>query len=379
MTPIIHDAHLDLAWNALTFGRDYTKSAHDLRRIEQTQDNAAPKVSGLATVGLPDLLRGRVGVVTATLFTALAAQEFGEWDIVCYETPAQAHDQARRQIDYYEELAGRCDQIELVRTRRELGAVLKTWEGWVEPEVLDGEAVLDETEGKDDPRRVGIILSMEGADPILEPAQVEEWYAWGLRAVGPAWSATRYAGGTHAPGPLTDLGRELLDAMAGLNMALDLSHLAEEAYFQAVERYEGAALVASHSNPRRFCPTDRGLSDEMIALLAERDGVIGVVPYNGFLKPGWTMWRDRKEEVTMDDVIAAIDHICQVTGSARHAGLGSDFDGGFGAQHIPVEFDTIADLWKVGDALRARGFGDDDVAAVLGGNFLRVYRLCLPE
>lgn len=361
---IVFDAHEDIAWNALTFGRDYTKSAHTLRRIEQENGSIAPKVNGLATLGLPDYLRGRVGVVAATLFTAPVKYKFGEWDTICYETPAEAYDLAQRQLDYYKELASNEERFELVYTRGELDAVLETWED----DTLD-----------DDPRRVGIILSMEGADPILEPAQIEAWYGWGVRAVGPAWTATRYAKGTHEPGPLTDLGCELLDAMAALNMVLDLSHLAEQAFLQAVERYEGDALLASHSNARRFCPSDRGLSDRMIRLLAQRDGVVGIVPFNAFLKPGWTLWRDRKEDVTMDDLAAAIDHICQLTGSARHVGLGSDFDGGFGAQHIPMGLDTVADLWKIGDALRERGYGEDDVAAVLGGNFTRIYRTALPD
>ncbi len=356
---IVFDAHEDLAWNALTFGRDYTKSARAIRRQEQDAGSVAPKANGEATLGLPDWLRGRVAVVVGTLFVSPGKHTIGGWDRICYETPEEAYTHAQRQIDYYEQLEDGCESIALVRDKAALEAALRTWEG-------------------EQDRTVGIVLSMEGADPIIEPAQLEEWYARGLRAVGPAWSGTRYAGGTGVPGPLTDLGHALLEAMAPLNMALDLSHMAEEAYYQALERYEGPVL-ASHSNPRRFCPTDRGLSDDMIMELAARDGAIGVVVYNGFLKPGWKQRRSRKDEVTIHDVAAAIDHICQVTGTARHVGLGSDFDGGLGYADIPAEFDTVADLWAIADVLEQRGFAQEDIASVLGGNFLRVYSVALPD
>jgi membrane dipeptidase len=369
---IVFDAHEDIAWNAITFGRDYTQGAQAIRQHEQETGAVAPKVNGAATLGLPEWLRGRVGVIVATAFISPAHRQAGAWDTTVYHTPGEASSLAHQQIDYYERLADTCERVELVRTRAELDAVLATWDGYEEPENPDEPQA-------EDARRLGFILSIEGADPIIEPAQLEEWCARGVRAVGPAWVSTRYAGGTGEPGPLTDLGHELLEVMASFGVALDLSHIAEEAYFQALERYEGPAIVASHSNPRRFCPSDRGLSDEMIAAMADRNGVIGVVLYNGFLKPGWHIRHNRKDEVCMADVTAAIDHICQVTGSARHVGIGSDFDGGFGYAHIPAELDTVADLLKIGAALGERGYSDEDIAAVLGGNFLRAYGAALDE
>jgi membrane dipeptidase len=357
---IVFDAHQDIAWNALTFARDYTRSAWETRRLEAEAGSIAPSVNGAATLGLPNWLLGRVGMVCASIFVSPARRAPGAWDTLVYNDPRQAYAQAGRQLDYYLRLADECDRVEVVRDRAELDAVLRTW--------ADGTEVGD--------HRVGLLMSMEGADPILEPEQAEEWYARGVRAVGPAWAATRYAGGTGEPGPLTDLGCALLEVMADLGMVLDLSHAAEEAYFQALDRYEGQ-VIASHSNPHRFCPSDRGLSDRMIAAMAEREGVIGIVPYNAFLKPGWKLGRDRKDAVHMADLIAAIDHVCQVTGSARHVGLGSDFDGGFGYEHIPEEMDTVADLWAVGAALDERGFTPEDVEAVLSGNFLRVFRAAL--
>ncbi len=166
--------------------------------------------------------------------------------------------------------------------------------------------------------------------------------------------------------------------MASYGMVLDLSHMAPEAAIEALDRYE-STLFASHANPLRFCPdrVDRNLSDDVIRRIAERDGVIGIIPYNLFLVRGWSMG-DRKDAANIDTVIAAIDHVCQVTGSAHYVGIGSDFDGGFGAAAAPFGFDTVTDLLSIGTALAKRGFAPDDVTAILNRNMLRVLRAGLP-
>jgi membrane dipeptidase len=222
-------------------------------------------------------------------------------------------------------------------------------------------------------RSIGLVILMEGADPIREPAEIEEWYARGLRIVGPSWAATRYAGGTHEPGPLTALGRVLLEEMARFNMILDLSHMSERAYFDVVDSYPGP-IIASHSNPRRFLPTDRGLSDKMILQLAQRGGVVGITLFNGFLKPDW----QGKSDVTVGLVVDAIDHVAQLTGSSEHVALGSDFDGGLGVESIPAGMDTVADLQLIGRALGDAGFEQIDIERIMYGNWLRILREGLP-
>jgi membrane dipeptidase len=357
MTPIIVDAHQDIAYTML-HGRDYRRSVAETRAREAGNEGQA-----LATLGLPDALRGGVGVVFATLFTEPAARRMNPDtppSPVTYATPEQAYDAALRQWDVYQRMFDETPQLAPVTTSAELDAVLATW-------------AEDAPEAK---RRQGLVLLMENGDPIIEPPQFEEWWARGVRIVGPAWAASRYCGGTGEPGGLTALGEQLLEVMASFNAVLDLSHMAEDAYLQAVERYEGP-IIASHSNSRRFRHSDRHLSDTMIRLLADRDGVIGTVLFNAFLKDGYSK-TDSKDSVPFETVILAIDYVCQLTGSARHAGIGSDFDGGFGSQHIPAGFDTVADLAKVGDGLTARGYSDADVAAILSGNMLRKLREALP-
>jgi membrane dipeptidase len=353
---IVVDAHEDIAYNALAFGRDYRRSALAIRQDEVGTET--PARNGTATVGMPDALLGRVALTFATLFVAPRTRGTAPWDILSYSEPQEAYEIALRQMDYYQRISDEHDKINLVRTQTDLTNVLATWD--------EGKEITD--------HQVGLVVLMENADPILEPKQFEEWYERGVRLVGPAWQATRYCGGTGAPGPLTDMGRELLDVMGSFNAILDLSHMAEDSFLEAVDRYEGV-MIASHSNPRSFRSSDRHLSDEMIRRLAERDGVMGIVLYNNFLTNDW----DKRERLPFSIIPDAIDYVCQITGSAAHVGIGSDFDGGFGRESIPQGLDTVGDLMLIGDALRERGYQEDDITAIMSGNMIRKLRQTLPE
>lgn len=356
MPRLIVDGHEDLAWNWLEFGRDPAQDALAGRASEAGSD--VQWAAGARTVGLPQWLQGQVAVVFATLFVMPERHSYGGWMTQTYANTEQAASKAGEQLSRYRELDAREPQVRLIETIYDLEQVLATW--WTP----DAEPA------------VGLVILMEGADPIQSPAQVREWYERGVRIVGPAWVQTRYAGGTGEPGPLTGLGRELLAEMAQVGMILDLSHLAEAAYLEAVESYAGA-VIASHANPRAFLPTDRGLSDEMIRRLAARGGVVGIMPYNRYLLPGWEVGQGRAA-VPITRVAEAVDAVVQLTGSIEHVALGSDFDGGFGVEAIPAGMDTVADLGLIGEALAARGYADQDVALVLGGNWLRILRSHLP-
>lgn len=347
----IVDAHEDIAWNALALGRDVRRSARETRRLEAGSD--VPRRHGQCMVGLPEWLAGGVAIVCGTIFLPPARRGYS--DPLAYSNAREAHTLAQAQLDLYHRLADEAAQVALVADKAGLDEVLASWDGGAP--------------------QVGIIPLMEGADPIREPAEAERWFKRGVRMVGLAWRAgSRYAGGDSAPGPLTDDGRELLAVMAEVGLMLDVSHMAEEALFEAVDRFEGP-IVATHANPRARVPGPRQLSDQAIQRLAERDGVIGIVPFNTFLQPGWS----DKDEVRVADVAAAIDHVCQVEGHAAGVGLGSDFDGGFGAESAPAEIDTVADLARIGPALGEMGYGTEDIRAILGGNWLRVLRSGLPE
>jgi membrane dipeptidase len=352
---ILVDAHQDIAYNTLCFGRDYRESAlkHREREAEQNMPNA--------TLGLPDALLGRVAIVFSTLFVAPAKASFNTttpYPEPSYKNEKEAYQLALKQLDYYQRLADEDKRIVLVRRQSDLDTVLSSWES----EDLSQ-------------RKQGLVVLMEGADPIIEPKQFEEWYERGVRLVGTSWQQTRYAGGTGAPGGLSHLGNELLEVMAGFNAILDLSHMAEQAFNEAVDRYEGV-IIASHSNPRKFRESDRHLSDDMIRRLAERNGVMGIVLFNRFLSNTWSKGDAR---LPLSIVADAIDHVCQVTGSANHVGIGSDFDGGFGAEQVPEGLETSGDLYLIKDLLLARGYSKEDTEAVIGGNFIAKLRETLPK
>lgn len=349
---MIVDAHLDLAFNALEHGRNLFAELADLRTYELQH----PNPEGIATVTLPELRRGRVGLVFATLFVTPASSGPDAAQKMVYRNAEEAHRRAMAQLDYYHRCADESPSIRLVGDAAGLR------------EVADGQT--------DDPPLLGIVPLMEGADPVREPAELEEWWGRGLRLIGPAWDDTRYAAGAWrgAPQGFSREGYLLLEVMADLGFILDLTHLSEKAALEALERYEGR-LVATHSNCRSLAPhvEQRHLSDDQIRLLGERGGVMGIVLYNRFLKKGHVKG-GRKELVTLDHVAAHVDHVCQLLGTADHVGLGSDFDGGFGAADIPAGMDSAADLGLIGNALGERGYSMADVDKVLGGNWVRFLR-----
>ena len=369
------DAHLDLAYNALGWRRNYRRAARWTRQWEE--GTQAAQDNGQCAVGLPDLVCGHVGIVFGTIFLEPASRKVGEGPI-SYRDAREAHELGMAQLDYYHRWADEEPHVRIVETQSDLTDVLASWQ--MEADAA-GKLIHQSRSNLVDPtvHQVGIVPLMEGADPISEPKELERWAERGLRVVGPSWAGTRYAGGTHEPGGLTKLGRELLEMIASLRLILDVSHLAQQALFEALEDFEGGPgfLIASHSNPQRMMPTDRHLPDQAIELIAERRGVMGVVLYNAFLKRGWGRG-SKKHEVTLDDVVRAIDHICQVTGSADYVGIGSDFDGGFGSEAAPRELDTSRDLHKIGDELLRRGFSRVDVEKIMGGNWLRILKKALP-
>ncbi len=349
----IVDAHLDLAYNALVKGRDPRLGVARIRAQEQ------PPGKDIATVGLPEMRQAGVGLVFATLFVSPSSTPFErEPNEMTYDTPEQAHQMAQAQVDFYRRLVDEDDTLRLVTDWAGLDEVVRS-------------------HGDDGGRPLlGFVLLMEGADCIREPQEAELWYERGVRLIGPAWDDTRYCAGAWRDSKqgFSKEGYALLEVMNGLGMILDLTHMSEVATFQALDAYAGP-VVATHANARAIVPTERQLSDRQIRLIGERDGIIGAVLANFFLLSGYV--RGRKETVPVAQLAAHIDHVCQVIGDARHAGIGSDLDGGFGRLEIPDPMDSIADLPMLVPALRERGYNDLEVAAIMGGNWVELLRRTL--
>jgi membrane dipeptidase len=220
---------------------------------------------------------------------------------------------------------------------------------------------------------IAYILSLEGADSLRTMRDLERAYEQGLRAVGPAhYGPGTYAQGTDATGGLGAPGRELLSEMDRLGMILDASHLCDESFWEAFEHFEGP-IWASHSNCRALVPHNRQLADTQIKALVERGAVIGCALDGWMLVPGWVRGKTTPQsaDLKLERVVDHIDHVCQIAGNARHSGIGSDLDGAFGREQSPADLDTIADLSKLSNLLKARGYQEEDIRQIMHGNFLR--------
>ncbi len=348
--PIV-DAHLDLAENATLFGRDLTISAVETRAVEQ-------RTVRQATVSLPDLERGGVAVVVATVTAGFLAADVGadfEPRSAIYTTPEEAEAQALTQIALYErwENEGR---VRLLKSACDLEDHLELWQTDNNP---------------------GLVLLMEGADPIIRVRNLPRWWKLGLRMIGLTFGDTAYgtgvAGGSSAfkHGGLTPQGFALLESMSELGFAWDISHLAEEGVWQGLEM-NFPRVCASHANARALTPTDRHLSDDAIRAVAGRGGVIGLVLYNAFLEPRWRA--DHSIPVTLADHLRRhAQHMASVGGWGV-VGIGSDLDGGLGLEESPQEIDTVADLVKVGAVVP-----EEAREGVLSANWLRFLRATLPK
>lgn len=357
MLMLIIDAHLDHAWNALQWNRNLLDSVYLIRVHER---ELAGKGSAQNTVALPEMRQGKIALCFATILARSTGHPVPHVD---YRSPTQCYAIAQGQLAYYRALEGEA-QVRIIADLAELNDHFANWEAWDSADKTD-------TDGTPP---LGFVISMEGADPILDPDQLPEWWDAGLRVLGPThYGPGRYAGGTGTELGLTPLGERLLAEMERLGMILDLSHFSDTAFWQALEQHAGPVL-ASHNNCRVLVPHQRQFSDEQLRAILQRDGVVGAAFDAWMLQPGWIVGQSTNENVKLDSVIDHIDHICQLAGNSRHAGIGSDLDGGFGREQSPRDLDTIADLQKLAGLLAGRGYDENDVAAIMHGNWLRLLR-----
>ena len=352
---LIIDAHLDLSMNALQGNRDLLSSAYTIR----TQETGIPG-KGQGTVAFPDMRRGRIALSFVTLFARSTGRPSPHSD---FASPAQSYGIAQGQLAYYHALE-RMGYVRIITDNENLDGHINAWQAWES-------TAIGNASDYDNAPPLGFVISMEGADPILYPTQLEAWVDGGLRLIGLThYGPGRYAGGTGTEMGLTELGRPLLAEMERLGVILDLTHCSDQSFWQALERYNGLVL-ASHNNCRALVPHQRQFSDEQLRAIFERDGVIGAAFDAWMLHPGWVTGETPHEAVTLNTVVDHIDYICQLAGNSRHAAIGTDLDGGYGREQSPSDLDTIADLQNLTGLLEARGYSADDIAAIMHGNWLR--------
>ncbi|MCC7083557.1 MAG: membrane dipeptidase [Pirellulales bacterium] len=360
---LIIDSHLDLSWNALSFNRDQTESIEQMNQREAGMTDSAARRR--ATTSLPELRKAGIGICLATIL-ARAKRHIqpaaGHRRTDCdYGTQSIAYAIGQGQLAYYR-LLEQQDEMKMIGTARELDDHWRRWQA--------------------EPRErlpIGYILAMEGADPIVDPDQAEAWFQQGLRSVMLShYGKSHYSVGTGDNGPLTPRGIELLQEFERIGMILDVTHLSDQSFFEALDNYSGP-VMASHNNCRALVPRDRQFSDEQIRLLIARKAVIGVVLDAWMLKPGWVIGQTKPEGLFLTAVVDHIDHICQLAGNTDHVGIGSDLDGGYGTEQTPSDLKTIADLQKLDELLAERGYASADIDKIFHGNWLRFFRKWLPK
>jgi membrane dipeptidase len=346
---LIFDAHLDLAMNALEWNRDLSRPVAEVRARERNRSDKPDRGQGTVTFG--EMRRGGVGLCVATMIARYVAE--GN-PLLGWHSPEQAWAMTQGQLAWYRAMEERGELVPIT-DRASLERQLARW--------------------GDDPAvaPIGYVLSLEGADSIVTLAHLERGWEQGLRAVGPAhYGPGVYANGTTATGDLGARGRELLREMERLGMILDATHLCDDSFRDALDHFHGP-VWASHSNARALVPGDRQFTDEQIRELIERGAVVNVAFDAWMLVPGWIRGTTHPSTsgVSLETVADHIDHICQIAGNARHCGIGSDLDGGFGREQCPADLESIADLARLPAVLARRGYSAADIEAIAHGNVVR--------
>jgi membrane dipeptidase len=350
----IIDAHLDLSMNALEWNRDLQRPVAEINEREQGLTDKPDRAN--AVVSLPELRKGNIGLVVATQIARYVAPGNS---LPGWHSPQQAWAQTQGQLAWYKTMED-AGQMVQVNNLESLDTHLSLW--------CNGE---DNTD-----KPVGYILSLEGADSIINVGYLEGAYQNGLRAIGPAhYGPGRYANGTDATGKMGAKGIELLKEMERFNIILDATHLCDDAFWQALDVFKGH-VWASHNNCRALVNHNRQYSDEMIKALIDRGAVIGAALDAWMMVPGWVRGQSapRQMNCNLEVMIDHIDHICQIAGNTLHVGMGTDLDGAFGKEQCPYDLETIADMQNVPVLLKNRGYTDADIENIMHGNWLRFLR-----
>lgn len=305
----IVDAHEDIAYHLIRHKRDFTDPCYPCQ------------------ITLPWLLRGQIKLVFNTVFTHPEHRE------------RSAYDEAMHQLDVYDSIYERHGEfVTPIKSLSNLSELHRS-------------------------STIGFLTMMEGAEPIESPERLDRFYKRGVRVISLSWNNPNiYASGHESNQGVTRLGRLLIEEMNELGLTLDLSHLNENGFWDAIG-LTNLIPVATHSNARAIRNHPRNLWNEQLKAIADRGGVVGVVFYGPFLSEG---------KATLEDIFKHIDHMVSIIGD-DHVGIGSDLDGG-AMEAFPSEIGTVADLPKLAEFLAEKGYGHETIRKIMGGNFLRVLR-----
>jgi membrane dipeptidase len=358
--PLIIDLHLDLAWDALFWNRDLTITAHEVREQEASEPpQLAPDFNvGKCSVTFPELRKGNVGIILSTIMSRTESRNVRRDG---HRTQEQAIATGRGHLAYYQEMVRR-GEIKPLRSLADLNEAVEVWQ-----------KPTTETP-------VYHMLSMESADPIINPDDVSFWWDAGLRVVGPAhFGHNTYIHGTGTEGGLKPPAKDLFKALREAGMILDITHMADQAVWESLDLWDGP-ILASHCTCRSIVKGQRHLTDDMIRELIRRGGIIGLVFCQFFIDPD-VQWEKRPRRDTwvskygMEGLLPHIENIADLAGGTlENLAIGTDMDGGFGAEVTPTDVDTIADLQEFPAVLGKAGYSKRDAHDILHGNAIKFFR-----
>jgi membrane dipeptidase len=303
----------------------------DRRLGERCQPRPEGGLTDSQHVDLPRLLEGGV---TAQIFACFVRQPF---------LPSDATNEALRLIDaFYRAVDENPNSLLLATTAADVERA--------------------KAEGK-----VAGVLSLEGAEALEgDLAVLRSLYRLGLRALGLTWNWRNQAADgldeARSGGGLTKFGVALVQEANRLGVILDVAHLAPAGVRDVLALSE-APVVASHANARALCDNRRNLTDEQLEGIAATGGLVGVTYVPAFLN-------QNRQAASLERVLDHVDYMVKTIG-VDHVGLGSDFDGFAG---VLPGLEDVSRLPTLTAGLVARGYTDGQVAQILGGNYLRVFR-----
>jgi membrane dipeptidase len=352
---LVWDCHNDLAYRVLYEGLDIGK------RLPAGH------------VDIPRLKEGNVDVQTIALF------------IQNYTYPDFSARQTRQLLDaMLEAIKQNSDSVELARTGDDVERIVKA--------------------GK-----IAFPLAIEGGHAIEDDIDLlQEFHSKGVSSMTLTHNINHGWADSSAQKPrwngLNDLGRDVIREMNRLGMVIDISHVSDKTFFDVLETTEDP-VICSHSGCRALMPHRRNLSDEMLRALAKNEGVIGIVFVLNYLTPEYNQamselyaihqpWYVKLPEIkdldlriaiehldqgrawplenkpTIEDVLDHIDHAVKIAG-VDHVGLGADM---YPRTPSPVGIRGAHDYPNITRGLKNRGYSDEDVKKIMGGNLLRVWK-----
>lgn len=347
---LVFDAHLDLSMNAMEWNRDLRLPLAELNAREYGMTDKPDRAK--ATVSFPEMHKGNIALAVGTLIARYVKPDS---EIPGWFSQEQAWAQIQGQLAWYKTMEN-TGHLKPILNQKDLIEHILHWEKDKSP--------------------IGYVLSLEGADSIIDVHHLEKLHAQGLRAIGLShYGPGVHAFGTDSEGDLPQKGKDLLKKIEELGIILDVTHLSDKCFYQALDIFNGP-VWASHHLCRSLSPHNRQLSDEMIGLLLERDAVIGMALDAWMVVPGWIRGESTPESmgVNIDSVINHVQHIADLAGSTKNIMIGSDLDGAFGTEQTPIEIQSIANLQNFIPVLNKRGFTETDIEGIMwqnGVNFLK--------